>query len=126
MNELTVILIAGVAMLTGSYLIFRPQSYKDEMRSLGHLLGKFSPWAIRVLGFFIVGAAICFIYVATKSKSPTTQERHSRRIEAISHIPRPWTGPGPEPANWGEVPEVGPWQIHSEVILRVVYQPVRG
>jgi hypothetical protein len=53
------------------------------------------------------------------------RDRPLRRIEVLSHIPRPWLGPGPEPADWGEVPEVCPWQIHGDVLFRVVYQPVR-
>jgi hypothetical protein len=35
------------------------------------------------------------------------QDRQLRRVKVMSHIPRPWPGPGPEPADWGEVPEVG-------------------
>jgi hypothetical protein len=51
------------------------------------------------------------------------RDRELRRVEIISHIPRPWTGPGPEPSDWGEVPEVGPWRIFGDVMFRVVYQP---
>jgi hypothetical protein len=49
----------------------------------------------------------------------------SRRIEVISHIPRPWTGSGPEPADWNKVPRFGPWRDCGDVLVRVVYQPVR-
>jgi len=66
MNEFLVIILAGIAAFTSGFLILKPQSYKDEMAGIGHLFGRFSPWAIRVLGIFLIVFAIGFVYLATK------------------------------------------------------------
>jgi hypothetical protein len=46
------------------------------------------------------------------------------RQDQAKKIPRPWSGPEPEPADWNKVPRFGPWRDCGDVLFRVVYQPV--
>jgi hypothetical protein len=63
------VLLAGIGILLGGYLFFRPRAYKEEMGRLGHLFGDFPLWAIRLLGVFLIvfGACISYLFL-TKSK----------------------------------------------------------
>ena len=57
------ILLAGISVLVGGYLFFKPQAYKDEMGSLGHLFGGFPSWSIRLLGVFLMVFGACLSYL---------------------------------------------------------------
>jgi hypothetical protein len=57
------LLVVGVVIFLGAYLVFRPHDYKDEMAALRHLFGTFSPWAIRILGVFLIAVAAVLSYL---------------------------------------------------------------
>ena len=57
------IIIVGIALLLGGYLIFKPRSYGEEMAGLGHMFGTFPAWAIRVLGAVLISIAIGLSYL---------------------------------------------------------------
>lgn len=58
-----ILLIAGIAVWTGGYLVFKPQRYKDELATFENLISGFPRWAVRILGVFIIATAICVSYL---------------------------------------------------------------
>ena len=58
-----ILLIAGLAVWTGSYLILKPQRYKDDLASYEHPFYRYPRWSIRFLGVFIIAAAVCVSYL---------------------------------------------------------------
>ena len=64
MKDFGVLLIlTGVYLCVGSYLIFRPQKYKDELGELEDVISRFPRWAIRILGVFIIAVGIGVFYL---------------------------------------------------------------
>ena len=63
-----VLVITTAFVCVGGYLIFRPQKYKDELRSSGDdVISRFPPWAVRILGIFIIVLALGVSYLALTS-----------------------------------------------------------
>jgi hypothetical protein len=50
------------------------------------------------------------------------REDTRKRVEIVSHIPRRWCGPGPEPPDWNK-PGAGEWMDYGDVLMRIVYKP---
>jgi hypothetical protein len=63
-----VLLITAVFVWAGGYLILRPQEYKSELwRSGDNVISRFPPWAVRILGVFLIVMALGVSYLALKS-----------------------------------------------------------
>jgi uncharacterized protein involved in exopolysaccharide biosynthesis len=57
------LLMSGLAVWTGSYLIFKPQQYKDELATFENIISRFPRWAVRILGVFVIVVAITVSYL---------------------------------------------------------------
>ena len=63
MKDFGVLILTGIFLFVGSYLVLRPQQYKDELKAFGHVISRFPRWAIRILGDFIIAVAIGVFYL---------------------------------------------------------------
>jgi putative copper export protein len=60
-----ILIIITVSVWVGGYLILRPRQYKDELRRSGDdVISRFSPWAVRALGVFIIVFSLGMLYLA--------------------------------------------------------------
>jgi uncharacterized protein involved in exopolysaccharide biosynthesis len=58
-----VLILTGIFLCMGSYLILRPQQYKDELKGFESVISRFPRWSIRILGVFIITAGITVFYL---------------------------------------------------------------
>jgi uncharacterized protein YjeT (DUF2065 family) len=65
-----VLILAGISLWVGSYLILRPQQYKDELEGYDeNVISRFPRWSIRILGVFIIAVGLGVFYLfLTSSK----------------------------------------------------------
>jgi uncharacterized protein YjeT (DUF2065 family) len=69
MKNFGVPILTGISLCVGSYLILRPQQYKDELEGFEDIISRSPRWAIRILGAFIIAVGICVFYLSlTTSK----------------------------------------------------------
>lgn len=59
-----ILIIVAVFVLSGAYLILRPERYKGELWKTGDdVISRFPPWAVRILGGVIIVAALGLSYL---------------------------------------------------------------
>ncbi len=63
MKDFGVLILTGIFLFVGSYLVLRPQQYKDELKGFEHVISRFPRWAVRILGVFIIAVAIGVFYL---------------------------------------------------------------
>jgi uncharacterized protein YjeT (DUF2065 family) len=63
MKDFGVLMLTGIFLCVGSYLILRPQQYKDELEGFEAVISRFPRWAIRILGGFIIAVGIGVFYL---------------------------------------------------------------
>ena len=63
MKDFGVLILTVIFLCVGGYLIVRPQQYKDELEGFNHVISRFPPWAIRILGVFIIAVGIGVFYL---------------------------------------------------------------
>ncbi len=64
MKNLGVLMLTVIFLCVGSYLILKPQQYKDELASFENIISRFPRWAIRILGVFIIAVGVCVFYLS--------------------------------------------------------------
>lgn len=52
----------------GTYLLIKPQAYKDELPQSEDMISKWPRWLVRVLGLFFIVFAGCLFYLFSSSK----------------------------------------------------------
>jgi hypothetical protein len=63
MKDWVIIIPAGICLYTGTYLILKPQRYKDELKEYEDVISRFPRWAIRILGAFLIAFAVGVSYL---------------------------------------------------------------
>jgi uncharacterized protein YjeT (DUF2065 family) len=63
MKDFGVLILTGIFLCVGSYLILRPQQYKDELEGFEDIISRFPRWAIRLLGVFNIAVGIGVFYL---------------------------------------------------------------
>ncbi len=64
MKNYGVLILTGIFLYVGSYLILRPQQYKDELDEFGEdVISRFPRWTVRIVGVFIItiGIGVCYL-----------------------------------------------------------------
>jgi uncharacterized protein YjeT (DUF2065 family) len=69
MKNFGVLILTGISLCVGSYLIIRPQQYRDELREFDHVISRLPGWAIRILGGFIIAVGIGVFYLSLKASN---------------------------------------------------------
>ena len=71
MKDFGVLILTGISLCVGSYLILRPQQYKNELEGFEDIISRSSRWAIRILGVFIitVGIVVCYLFLTASKLS---------------------------------------------------------
>lgn len=68
MKSLPALLMFGVGIALGVYLILKPREYKDDLtRSGDDVLSRFPRWAIRILGVFLIVLSLSLSYLFLNS-----------------------------------------------------------
>jgi uncharacterized protein YjeT (DUF2065 family) len=68
MKDFCALILTGIFVCVGSYLILKPQQYKDELEGYDEgVISKSPRWAIRILGVFIIAVGIGVFYLFLKS-----------------------------------------------------------
>jgi uncharacterized protein YjeT (DUF2065 family) len=63
MKDFGVLMLTGIFLFVGIYLILRPKQYKDELRRFEDVISRFPRWAIRILGVFIIAVGLGVFYL---------------------------------------------------------------
>lgn len=58
-----VLILTGICICLGIYLIVRPQQYKEELEDFEDVISRSPRWAIRLLGVFTIAVGIGVFYL---------------------------------------------------------------